>query len=196
MVVKYREPTAQLISCEVTNHETKTKVKFDRLPSPPLAPSSFGNISDTNGTFIRLHKVIQREGNIVTFVSYESQACLLQIGEKYSFRPYWSPRQLRIAQSTPERWRKTTFKASNMLVITNKDGSIMGKKMAEGEAIGSASVVSNGWAHEHCSLCWKNISESEHEEPFGYVSNYDWICQECYRKYIKSGVGKKLSDLD
>jgi hypothetical protein len=194
--VNYQEHTAELINCEVTNRETKAKLKFDKLPSPPLAPSSFGNINDPNGTFIELHKVVRREGNIVTFVSYNYQDCLLKIGGTYTFRSFWSPWQLNIAQSAPEQWRKTTFKASDMLAFKNKDGSITGRKIAEGEAIDNASVISKGWEHEHCSLCWKNISESEHDEHVGYENNSDWVCQECYQKYIKSGFGKKLGDLD
>lgn len=194
--MKYEEPSAQLINFEVTDNVTRTTLRFTKLPSPPLAPSSFGNITEPNQTNIKLHKVIKREGNIVTFETYQAHACSLQIGETYSFRRLWAPWQLEIAQSNPEQWRKEYFKASDMLAFKNKDGSTIGRKMADGEAIGDGFIVPKGWEHEHCSLCWKTISELEPDEHSGYVSNSDWLCQECHDKYITSGFGKKLGDLD
>jgi len=95
--MKYKDPAAQLINFEVTDSETRTTLKFEKLPSLPLAPSSFGNITEPNQPYIKLHKVIKREGNTVTFKTYQPQACLLQIGETYSFRPLWTPWQLEIA---------------------------------------------------------------------------------------------------
>lgn len=194
--MKYQDPIAQLISCEITGNVTKTKLRFDKLPSPPLAPSSFGDITEKNQTYIELHKVTQLEGNVVTFETYKAQSCFLQIGEKYAFRCFWTPLQLKIAQSNPEQWHKEFFKTSDMLAFKNKDDSLIGKKMVDGEVIGDGIVVPKGWEHEHCSLCWKTISELEHYEHFGYMNNSDWLCQFCYDKYITSGFGKKLGDLD
>ena len=194
--MKYKEPTAQLINFEVTDGVSRTTLKFKKLPSIPLAPSSFGNIAEPNQAYIKLHKVVQREGNVVTFETYQAQACLLQTGEKYTFRPLWSPWQLEIAQSNPEQWRKEYFRASDILAFKNRDGSTIGRKMADGEAISDGFVVPKGWEHEHCHLCWKTISELEPDEHFGYVKNSDWVCQGCYYEYIKSGFGKKLGDLD
>jgi hypothetical protein len=196
MIMKYQEPTARLISCEVIDKVTMTKLKFDRLPSSPLAPSSFGNITAPTGTFIEFHKVVQREGMVVTFETYEAQVCLLLAGERYTFRCLWDRSQLKIAQSNPEQWSKNYFKASDMLAYKNQDGSTVGRKMTEGEAIDGGFVIHKGWEHEHCSLCWKTISELEPDEHFGYLYNSDWVCQECYTKYIESGFGKKLGDLD
>jgi hypothetical protein len=194
--MKYEEPAAQLISCSIEGNTTRTILRFDKLPSPPLAPSSFGNVTKPSQAFIELHKVVHREGSIVSFITYKSQTCSLQIGRKYTFRPLWAPWQLEIARSNPEQWRRKYFKPSDMLAFRNKDGSVIGRKMDETEASDNGFVVPEGWEHEHCSLCWKTISEAEPDEHFGYVNNSDWVCQECYDKYINSGFGKKIGDLD
>jgi hypothetical protein len=194
--MKYQEPTAILISCEVKIGVTFTVLKFEKLPSSPLAPSSFGNITETNQEFIEFHKVANREGNIITFKTYGTEVCLLKAGKVYTFRPLWAPNQLNIAQSNPELWETKYFKASNMLAFHNNDGEIAGRKLIADESVGAGFVVTNGWDHEHCALCWKTISEFENEEHFGYNHDSNWVCQECFDKYIKSGFGKKLGDIN
>ena len=52
---------------------------------------------------------------------------------------------------------------------------------------GRVEFVKDGWDHEHCQICFQNISTFEEGEHFGYVNqNDDWLCESCYQKYVAS----------
>jgi hypothetical protein len=76
--------------------------------------------------------------------------------------------------------------------------SIVWKKMRfephDSEALfpdGRVEIVEDGWDHEHCQICFQNISTFEEDEHFGYANqNDDWLCESCYQKYV---VSKSLS---
>ena len=194
--MEYQGLTAQLIDYKIDGGVTRTILKFDKVPSGPLAPSSIGILDEPNKTVLELHKVIHIKDNNVTFLTFENKTSLLEIGTKYSFRSYWAPWQLEIAQSDPEQWSKEYFETSDMLTFRSEDGSIIGKKIKAEEEISSNLIIPKGWDHEHCSLCWKAISAANTDEKCGYRNKYNWVCRECYEKYIKSGFGRKLGNLD
>jgi hypothetical protein len=81
-----------------------------------------------------------------------------------------------------------------MLVSRQQDGSTIGRKLVENEKHGDGFVVSGGWNHAHCKLCWETISTHEGYKHFGYTDGSDWVCQDCYEKYIQSCFGKKLGE--
>ena len=195
--MKYRSPTVQLVSCRTEGNLTTVVLLFAELPQPPLAPGGFG-VADERlkiDPYIELHKVVAREGNKVTFETFEPQDCSLQTGQEYSFGSEWTADQLAIAQSEPEKWHKECFKSSDMVAFRQPGGSSLGRRMGEEEVPEDAFVVKGGWEHEHCSLCWKEISERDHDDHCGWVKDSQWVCQECFEKYIKSGFGKRLGDL-
>jgi len=46
-------------------------------------------------------------------------------------------------------------------------------------------LIKGGWSEDHCAICWWKIYESdtaEHAE--GYTNGQDWLCTECYEKFI------------
>ncbi len=50
---------------------------------------------------------------------------------------------------------------------------------------GRVENVKGGWDHEHCRICFQNISLFEADNQFGYVNqNDDWLCESCYQKYV------------
>jgi len=43
-----------------------------------------------------------------------------------------------------------------------------------------------GWTHDHCEFCSHTISDIEgYGDVDGFVSNNDWLCKDCYRKFIE-----------
>lgn len=46
--------------------------------------------------------------------------------------------------------------------------------------------VENGWSHDHCAICWFTLHDSNNdEESTGWTGeNKNWLCQECYGKFI------------
>jgi len=43
------------------------------------------------------------------------------------------------------------------------------------------------WDHDHCEICGKEISNSNHAENEGYTDKdyFYWICKSCFKKYKK-----------
>jgi len=195
--MKYRDPIARLISCSTKGKTTRTVLLFDKLPTPPLAPGVVGVADENNriDPFIELHKVVRRDANTVTFETYGPQNCPLETGHEYAFRSWWTPDQLRVAQSEPHQWHRRCFQPSDMMAFRQPDGSRIGRKMDQEKVPQDGFVVKGGWDHEHCRLCWKTISEHEPDDHYGYVNDSDWVCQECFDRYLKSVFGKQLGDL-
>lgn len=48
-------------------------------------------------------------------------------------------------------------------------------------------VKKENWDHEHCSLCWQKImdSDSPEVERFGYTDEeeFEWICPDCFETF-------------
>jgi len=62
---------------------------------------------------------------------------------------------------------------------------LIGRRLAAGEVPGTAEeVVSGGWEHEHCELCWATISPHDGHQPTGYTDGKEWLCISCFGKYI------------
>ena len=38
--------------------------------------------------------------------------------------------------------------------------------------------------HEHCELCFETISDKEGYQHEGYTDGKEWLCIDCYNKYI------------
>ena len=46
-------------------------------------------------------------------------------------------------------------------------------------------LVSDGWDHDHCQVCWWTLSESaDPAESAGYTNGHDWICAECFERFV------------
>jgi hypothetical protein len=111
-----------------------------------------------------LHRAIKKEGNVFIYESYQHQNELPVIGDQYIFRCWWRSDQLEAAQSDPSYWQWKMFSPKS-----KED-------------------------HEHCITCWDAISIQPKDNKFGYTNGHDWMCKECYEKYVISGFGKKLGD--
>lgn len=46
----------------------------------------------------------------------------------------------------------------------------------------SAEIVENGWGHDHCWLCWAEISNDD--TAFQLLSSpQNWVCENCYADF-------------
>ena len=46
-------------------------------------------------------------------------------------------------------------------------------------------LIKGGWSEDHCAICWWKLHESdspEHGE--GYTNGQDWLCTECFEKFV------------
>ena len=193
----YKEPIAVIIESSLKENGLVTVIKFKKMPSNPLAPGWLCNSDKERKPVIDFHRCISKDKKLATFVTYKTHDNIFQplkVGEKYIFGSMWTPMQLEIAKSDPNQWHEEEFKSKDMLAFRQQDGSTIGRKSKHNEDSSEGIIVHGGWDHEHCELCWKTISTHEDFDHSGYTNGSDWICSDCFHRYILSGYGKKLGD--
>jgi len=46
-------------------------------------------------------------------------------------------------------------------------------------------LVKGGWSEDHCAICWwKLIGSDTPERGEGYTNGQDWLCTECYQRFV------------
>jgi hypothetical protein len=97
---------------------------------------------------------------------------------------WWTPDQIELVEDVSRYWIKVRFVTVPGVWIPMERGRAL-RKLVSGEAIPEgATLDANAWDHEHCSLCWQKISENSGDLQEGYRSEDDWLCEECFKKYI------------
>jgi hypothetical protein len=82
-------------------------------------------------------------------------------------------------------WQRETWKPSPAL-IDKTGGSV---RTYHGQKFDPKhfDLVDNGWTHDHCSICWWSLHESDDPEVgVGYrTQSGHWLCSECYGRFIR-----------
>ena len=98
---------------------------------------------------------------------------------------WWTPDQIELVEDVSRHWIKAQFVTVPGVWIPMVGGRVL-RKLEPGEAIpDNATLDANAWDHEHCRLCWQKISENLADQQEGYQDGDDWLCVECYNKYIR-----------
>ena len=45
-------------------------------------------------------------------------------------------------------------------------------------------LVAQGWKKDHCFICRWELYESDDEHGTGYTNGRNWLCTECYERFI------------
>lgn len=194
ITMKHQAPIAEVIESIEIDGNVRTVLRLDKVPSSPIAPAYIQSQTEPHELMFQLHLLFKREDNLLEFITYKVENNPLVVGGKYEFVCMWGPDQLEIAQSAAEKWRKKIFVPEDMISFNLGDGTKIGRKLENHDDIEIASVSENGWDHEHCRLCWRTISTYEDHQHEGYTDGKEWVCQDCYDRYILSGLGKKLGE--
>jgi hypothetical protein len=167
----YKAPEAVVVSCESKDDIVRVTlaIEFNDAPKllsrPPRAPASLvKRENDKDIWAFNLHRAVEKKDDLYIYETYDFKGQLPDVGEQYVFRRWWALDQLAVAQSDPSNWEKRTF------------------------------VPRNKVEHEHCRICWVHICGQEDGLNFGYSDGNNWVCEECFEKYILSGFGKILGD--
>jgi hypothetical protein len=123
----------------------------------------------------------------VTFETYGADV-QPEVGAAYVFCKWWEPDQLDLVKNESIAWQREGFTPSD--AVKDSKGAL--RKYEEGKVADKEEIITGGWEHEHCRLCWQTISAHEGQDNFGYTDGTDWLCEACYGKYIVSGLRKKL----
>jgi len=101
--------------------------------------------------------------------------------KNYIIENWWTPSQIEIVKDTFRVWTKKEFKTTSGFF----DGGKLLGKTSNHEAIPPDAVVdSTAWDHEHCELCFETISDNEGYQHEGYTDGKEWLCVNCYGKYL------------
>jgi len=192
---KSAEPKATILSFSRKRDRCRTVLRLNWTPGPPLAPASIYPEDSPTEAVLDLHKLVRSWWGRVTFDTVRPPDVTLRRGEVYTFRCWWAPWQLALAQDTARNWEHRIFAPADAFAApaTPTGKGMVLRKMKPGEQPREGEwVIPGGWDHEHCGLCWKKISSEWEGDRSGYTDGKDWICQECYEKYIASGFGRQL----
>jgi hypothetical protein len=97
---------------------------------------------------------------------------------------WWTEDQKAIVEDVSFVWIRKTFEKSAGFWTPINGGRLL-SKLSKDEEIPEGAVVDNtAWDHEHCELCWQTISEFPTHQQEGYTDGKNWLCLECYSKYI------------
>ena len=96
---------------------------------------------------------------------------------------WWTPTQLALVEGRSRLWRLTSFEPSDALAFESGGQIAVCKRDADDDVSGPA-LVPGGWDHEHCELCWEKIFLIPGTNHSGYTDGREWLCVECYEKFI------------
>ena len=196
MVTAHRQPNARVFDAIRSGEVTRTVLKVDKAPSPPVAPGGLYRADGGWREVMQLRRLVAQRGNELTFETYGYSGDLPLKGDEYVLQSWWTPDQLQVAKSTPWRWKRERFKPSAALVFRTPDETWVRRKEEDETAAPDAEVVPGAWDHEHCILCWRHLCAApeceENGDKEGWTDGKMWVCEACYASYIASGFGQRL----
>lgn len=102
----------------------------------------------------------------------------------YPGEDWWMDDQKELVEDNSRNWVKMAFKNVAGFWVVKDGHKILGKVSQHEELPPDAILDNTAWDHEHCALCWDTISEHEDDQHEGYTDGKDWLCIECFDKYI------------
>jgi len=89
-----------------------------------------------------------------------------------------------VLRRTSWNWQKRPWKARDLAVQENGKISFDVSLATDTK---NFSLHQAGWKADHCAICEWELFESENqpEHGTGYTNGRDWICTECYAKFLK-----------
>ncbi|MDY6856814.1 MAG: hypothetical protein SWO11_19330, partial [Thermodesulfobacteriota bacterium] len=192
--MNYKLPAAEIIESINVEGNIRTALRLDRMQSSPVAPAGIFSQTEPRKRLLELHYLVERRQDVLVFITYNTQDSPLIPGNKYDFISQWTPNQLALAQDDSHEWHKRTFTPKDMITFKLEDGGVIARAIEEGDDTTQNNIVKDSWDHEHCELCWETISSYEGYQNVAYTDGKNWLCQNCYERYILSGFGKKLGE--
>jgi hypothetical protein len=81
-------------------------------------------------------------------------------------------------------WLKQPWRPRD-IVVHNTDGRIS-FDLALADDAANFKLVKSGWTQDSCAICrWKLCESAEPERSTGYSNGRDWVCIECYEKFLQ-----------
>ena len=105
---------------------------------------------------------------------------------KYLIEDWWTNSQIKLVKDASKVWIKKAFETISGFWIKVDGAKVLGKTSEHTEIPPDAIIDNRAWDHEHCYLCFETISDHGNYQREGYTDGKNWLCIECYNKYILS----------
>jgi len=87
-------------------------------------------------------------------------------------------------------WNKQEFKAPDIVIHRADDRISFDSKLAQNSA--DFELSAGGWKEETCRICYWQFEESDDpQRSAGYTNGRDWLCLECYERFVTSEPAPK-----
>lgn len=104
----------------------------------------------------------------------------LRVGQSYPYLDgYWGERA-ELVLGAARTWCETAFQPADAVRFKTPHGEFWRRASDVEPADGT--LISEGWDHEHCSICWEKIGCFG--QASGFLSEDDWVCGECFRQFV------------
>jgi len=182
---------AEVLSFALTGDTARTVLRFNCLPSKPIAPASLYSLGERREEVFQLHKVVRTQRKRVAFETYQVADPTLKPGGTYRFETWFFAPNMEAVTDVRRAWRKETFTGCDAVVERTKPTLIL-SRATQADRDRGAEIRPGGWDHEHCEVCFATISGQEPGGCVAYTDGTDWLCVRCYDRFIASGLGPRL----
>ena len=123
-------------------------------------------------THTAMGPLISRETVVIHGTHHNAEMIRTRVGECRTFSWYWRPQQ----------W------TSRDLAVERSTGQIS-FDLSVAENNEAFDIAEKAWKYDRCVIChWKLEQSPEGEHSTGYTNGRDWVCVECYEKFLKRGA--------
>ncbi len=191
---KEQHPNASVRGAAQLDEVVRVVVWVDTVRVPPIAPGGLYRNKPEWTEVLKLHRLVEQDGNKLVFETYNHAGPLPKEGDRYILQSWWTPSQLGVAQSDVIRWSKQHFQAENAAVSESQGATIVRRLKGDEPVASNERLVRGRWDHAHCALCWKSIEVEPgcQRGMEAYTDGDEWLCVRCYSEYISSGFGRRL----
>ena len=178
----------RLIPAKKDSRENRLKYGAVSVGEPPRSQGQFQG----QGTFDR--RTGELNGSLfgsalftLRLTDYGQRSILINALPK---EDWWTPPQVALVEDRSRIWQLQRFQPSDALLFPGENGGMMRRKSSNEETPSNAQLMSGGWEHEHCELCWQKILEHGGVEGAGYTDRRNRLCGLCYEKFIVPRLSK------
>jgi hypothetical protein len=104
--------------------------------------------------------------------------------KSYTVEEWWTNSQIELVKDSSRTWQKKRFTVVPGFWTLVNGMKVLSKLSQEKHLLEGEVPDNTAWEHEHCELCWTKISENENDQQEGYTDEEEWVCIQCYARYI------------
>jgi hypothetical protein len=115
-------PAKPFVAPEVTVAAVTPAAGFDTIAivgaldpyAPPLAPAGLYDTRTQREEAAQLHKLVRSDAAVHTFHTFPPHRVSSEVvGQRFVYRPWWTPQQLELATDTALRWERERYPADD-----------------------------------------------------------------------------------